>query len=474
MIASAIGLLLPGIAVWVMLAAVGPLRRPGSRMLAAAMALAGGIGLSSVTTFWAINLGARLGRGFVAADAAGWVLVAVLGWWYGRRSRTALARSLPTRPESRPRPTPLDWCARAVFALVAALAVATVVVHYQVSPYGEWDAWAIWNQKARFLLRGGDHWTQSLRIPWSNPSHPWLVSASVARLWAYAGEEVTVAPALLAAALATSVVLGVVGALSGRGAWAWVAGTVVMAPPAFMQLAAAQTADLPVGTFILLSTIALAQGVLRGDGPPRVLLLAGACGALAAWTKNEGGVFLLASALFASIVLVRRGQLTRMAWWVAGTAPVVLTLLWFKLAVAPDVPPYGADELQTFDVVMARLLSVQEHVTIGGTVGHLAPLWGGPLARGSLLVVLGAVAAGASAGASRTARFMLAVTGVMCAGYYATVVILPFDTTWLVSTTFERFFMQLWPSLVLAAFSWPAGEAAGDALDDPAGAGGAA
>jgi hypothetical protein len=58
---------------------------------------------------------------------------------------------------------------RIAFVLVAGMVTAAMVVHYTRAPNGEWDAWAIWNQKARFLLRGGHDWTQALRIPWVEP-----------------------------------------------------------------------------------------------------------------------------------------------------------------------------------------------------------------------------------------------------------------------------------------------------------------
>src|SRR6185436_17874516 len=299
---------------------------------------------------------------------------------------------------------------------------AAVVVHYTRAPYGEWDAWAIWNQKARLMLRGGHDWTPALRIPWSKPGHPWLVSSAVARLWAYAGEETTLAPALLAGVFGTSIVMGVMGALATRGTWAWMAAIVVMSPSVFAQLASAQTADLPVGAFVMLSLASLSRGALVADrDAPRYLAAAGLLGALAAWTKNEGVVFVLASGVLASVALARQRRSLEMRWWAAGAAPVILMVLWFKLAIAPDVPPYGAEQPQTLEAMIGQMLSPAEHLTIVGLMGHLAPLWGGPWARGSLLVMLAAAVAGAWPGASPTARFVLAVVGVMSAGYYATI-----------------------------------------------------
>ena len=75
----------------------------------------------------------------------------------------------------------IDWLARAAFVAVLALVLAAQAIEYARAPHGQWDAWAIWNQKARFLLRGGpEDWRGMLSIAWANAGHPMLVSASVA------------------------------------------------------------------------------------------------------------------------------------------------------------------------------------------------------------------------------------------------------------------------------------------------------
>ena len=47
---------------------------------------------------------------------------------------------------------------------------------------------------------------------------------------------------------------------------------------------------------------------------------------------------------------------------------------------------------------------------------------------------------------------MLAVVGLMLVGYYGVYLLAQTDAEWLVSTTFDRLMVQIWPSLVLAAF----------------------
>jgi hypothetical protein len=225
-------------------------------------------------------------------------------------------------------------------------------------------------------------------------------------------------------------------------------------------MAAAQTADLPTGAFVLLALIMLrdvatARGLDPGRETARLVAL-GACGALAAWTKNEGAVCLLVTGGLLAWSLRRSGRLHRLAWWVAGAAPVLLTLLWFKFGIAPDAPLYSAGP-GTSGTFVTRVLALDLHATIASLVGRFAIDWGGPAAQGCLILVGVAAVLAASAGANRAARLVL-VVAPLCVGYYAAWVLLPHDAVWLVSTTFHRLTFQVWPSLVLAAFSGVEGD----------------
>ena len=211
------------------------------------------------------------------------------------------------------------------------------VIEYLSAPHGQWDAWAIWNQKARFFYRAGDGWAAWLAIFWAQPGHPVLVSLSVARLWAYAGEELTVAPALLSGVYGATALAVVMGTLNVARTRAWVAGSVLVAPFAFSHLVAAQTADLPVSMLVVASLAMLRQDDPRVWRNPQrarsALLLAGLLASLAVWTKNEGAVFLAASALLVAWIALRHGHARDMVWWVAGAAPVLAVVAWFKLVL---------------------------------------------------------------------------------------------------------------------------------------------
>ena len=453
MIAAVVGLLLPIVAAWCVLRAWRLRPATDSRLTAAAIASCLGIGFSSVTTFAAVSLGMFPGGLFVAADAMLWVAVAALAWGLGRPRGIAAA---PELAEVRvPALTAIEWLARAAFLVVAVASFSVPVIEYLTNPHGQWDAWAIWNQKAKFLYRAGDEWKAAMAIPWSQPGHPLLVSASVARLWAYAGDEITLAPALLSGVCGATVLAVVMGTLNVARTRAWVAGSVLAAPFAFSHLVAAQTADLPVSMMVVASLAMLRQDdprMWRDSARARSsLLLAGLLAALTAWTKNEGAVFLAASVLLVAWIALRHGHLRDSAWWVAGAAPVLAMVAWFKLVVtAAASTVYGPS---TPGAAVASLLSPERHARVIDAMTPLFLSWGGPWARWSLPIMMCAATGLALTPVGRSGRGVLAVVAVMLLGYYGAWLVTGLDLEWLVRTTLERLVMQVWPALVLAALS---------------------
>jgi hypothetical protein len=442
------GLVLPIAAMWAAFRAANLGVAAHSRLLTMALASCVGIGASSAVTFTTLMLGGRLGRAFVAADAVGWLLLGGVSALVIRR------RQRPNHPPAAfPAFTRVDWALRTAFVVVLLCAAGVIVTEYRAAPHGQWDAWAIWNQKARFMFRAGPQWDTSMSIPWSQPSHPPLVAASVARLWAYAGREMTAIPAMLSAAFAVSMLTVVMGALDVRRRRAWVAGTLLVAPLTFSHLAAAQTADLPLGLFFIATLVMLPMypaGWRAGFQTSAALWLAGGTASLAAWTKNEGVVFLAASSALVLWSVIRHGRLRDLCWWAAGATPFLAALAWFKISVVPEPPDYlaGATSLAT---VAARLFDADRQGILWETVWSLAARWGGPAAAGSLLLTVGVAVATAYNRRARVARGFLSVAAVMAGAYLTVYLLTPYDVAWLILTTFDRLTLQVWPVIVFAA-----------------------
>jgi hypothetical protein len=343
---------------------------------------------------------------------------------------------------------------RCAFAVVAATGIAVLVMEYVRSPHGQWDAWAIWNQKARFLFRGGRAWIDMMEVGWSNPGHPMLVSTSVARLWAYAGREATAIPAALAGLFGAAIVGAVIAALDPRRNRSWVAGALVAAPTTFLHQIAAQTADLPLSLYVLLTVVLLRTIALTPSTPERrsLLIVAGVVVGISAWTKNEGLVLFAATTLLIAWWSLVARRLRPVAWWLAASTPLVLIVIWYKVAVAPVAPEY-MPQSEGVGSMTGRLIEPGRPLVVLKSAWHYWLAWGGTYAAGILPLVTLAAGAASFVPAGRPLRGLLLTLLVMFAGYCAIWLIAPFDPVWLISTTFDRLLIQLWPALVVIAFS---------------------
>jgi hypothetical protein len=453
MIAAWAGLILPIVAVWLAMRAFA-VRPRSAALMTAVLSFAAGIGLSSFSTLLLVAAGVSIGPRFVAIDALLWISVIVICGVLVRRRRLDVG----SVDQRRHIVSALDRTAvlvRCVFAIVMALGAATLVMEYVRAPHGQWDAWAIWNQKARFLFRGGRDWTAMMEVGWSNPGHPMLVSTSVARLWAYAGHEATLIPAMVAALFGAAIVGGVVAALDPRRNRAWIAGALVLAPTTVLHQIAAQTADLPLSLYVLLTIVLLRAIALRPSTSTEqrsLLILAGLIAGIGAWTKNEGLVLFAATTVLVAWWSVVARRIGPLGWWLAASTPLVLIVLWYKVAVAPVAPEY-MPQSEGVGSVARRFLDPARPLLVVTSAWHYWLAWGGRYAAGILPAVTIAAGATAFVRAGRPLRGLLLTLCVMFAGYSAIWLIAPFDPSWLIATTFDRLMIQLWPSLVVIAFS---------------------
>jgi len=445
---EAISILIPACAIGICLYPAGlPSTglRPGKTrryvVFSLALAFCLGIGFSSVVSTTLIVIGvAPSSRAFVLTDMSIWAIVAALGW-YTRRA--------PERPESRDQSRE-TWLLPAAFGVIAIVALVATIAAAEAAPHGDWDAWAIWNLHARFLFRGGagDAWRGFFSIAWSQPDYPLLLPASVARVWAYAGHESTLGPILIAVGFGIACVTLAVTTIGGRHGW--IAGALMLGATTFLAQVPSQCADVPLACFIVATLAVMFGDVFRVPGPgardPAVI--AGAASAMAAWTKNEGVVFVLLMFLIALIVAVRRRDGRQLLWSIAGATPILIVVVGFKLALAPSS---GLVEGQSLTVILTRLMDPDRHMTVLGLMTQHAMRWSAPFAFavfpiGSLVAVWMAVRIGG------IVRVMAIVLGLMLASYYVVYVTTPFDIAWHVSTSIDRLLVQLWPALVLTVF----------------------
>ena len=427
-------------------------------VLVACLAVGLGLGLSSCGLFVSLVVFDGIGRGVVLTDLA---LVGA----FGAVALLRAARAGPAPAIVEP-PAPASALTRTLvvvfgLSLVAVLARFVVVsVNY---PHGWWDAWMIYNVRARFLLRGGREWAEafSALMPISHPDYPMLLPALVVRAWSYVGQETTLAPQLVAGIylVATVGVLWAGLALLRDPDQALLAGCVLLAVPLFFNTAVVQEADTPLG-FYFLTTIVLLALHERGAataGPRRgCLALAGLAAGLAAWTKNEGVLFLLVVCLawFGSGVGPRGGRLAarEMVGFGLGLLPVLLVLVYFKTHLAP---PNDLVAGQGLLETTARMLDVRRYGMIFGTLRQTV-LDYGPMGVVSAVWVLAihAVAVGLDVGRARgrAATTALAAVILMMAGYVMVYLTSPYELQSHLDSSLTRLLAQIWPTALFGYF----------------------
>ena len=131
------------------------------------------------------------------------------------------------------------------------------------NPHGGWDAWAIWNLRARFLFRSGPFWTDSFSpdLFWSSPDYPLGLPGYVALIWKYVDNDTVIVPMLVAAMffVATG---GLLYASLRRfsGQIAATLGLIALAGTSFfISHSASQYADVPLGFFVLATVVLMAS-----------------------------------------------------------------------------------------------------------------------------------------------------------------------------------------------------------------------
>src|SRR5207249_3821014 len=140
--------------------------------------------------------------------------------------------------------------------------------------------------------------------------------------------------------------------------YAAVAAIVLIGTPFFISDGASQEADLPLSFFMLAAFGLIWLHELNEVQRRRLLILAGFFAGLAAWTKNEGMLFLLALACAYGSVTYKSGirnTARGVAWIGLGALPALITIAYFKSSMAPpDVLLRG----QTIDGILSKAFDI--------------------------------------------------------------------------------------------------------------------
>lgn len=344
-----------------------------------------------------------------------------------------------------PRPSVWGWGLLGVLAVCTAAAAFSYLETVQHTPHGTFDAYAIWNLRARHLLSAADWRTAfSPALNWkAHADYPLLIPLSAAVSWGWLGQQTVRTPMLLAG-LWTWGTLGLLfSALwAQRGAAAASLGAlVVVSSPLLIWVGSNQTADMAVA-FFLLAAMAAAWLAARRGWPAGMLALVGLCAALAAWAKNEGIVFGLGALALGAAVSLRTRHPRWVGWLAAGAALPVLALLLFKGIVAPPGDLFA----QGMGDILAKLADPARYGAVWRGLVETLPQVG---AWHVLLVYSALTARRLSRAEAQVGWVGLAVWGAAAAAALMIYVITPHPQVWHLKYSLDRVLFQLFPAAVL-------------------------
>lgn len=316
------------------------------------------------------------------------------------------------------------------------------------NPHGRYDAWSNWNVVARFVFRGGEHWTGTFLRAYDHPDYPFLLTMSNATTWEILSRETTRGPMALGFLFTVCLVgllFGLVYALRGFPQAA-LAAIVLASQPAIAYQGMSQHADIPVSLYFLASLGLIP--IYMSSREKSIPILAGFLAGLSAWTKNEGITFILISLLAWKFLRSEKKDFVFRSF-ILGLAFPTLIIVLFKLFLAPN-----SDLIVGQRDMLALLLDWERYRYILVNIGRVFWTIGeGPINIVGLLIIYSIMVSKThqSIDGLRQVFFVIFAQFLI---YFFIYVTSPRDLEWHVQTSVGRLYLQLFPLMLLALFLW--------------------
>jgi hypothetical protein len=363
----------------------------------------------------------------------------------------------------------LDRVFAAIFYLVLSCSIVIFILTALTHRNGEWDAWSIWNLRARFLARGTEHWrnafVQSQGIP--HADYPLLLPLTIARGWKYIASETVLVP-IVVAFLFTFSTVGILCsslAILRSKRTGYLAGTVLLGVSSFVSQGASQYADAVIGLFMLCAFITIYMYRETPNGKNSgFLALSGLAVGFCAWTKNEGLLFLL---VFVGVSFLLAGW--RSGWRVClreasmfaiGLLPVLVVVAWFKVGLAPlnylQPGNYSAQGPMQYYLepgsISQKLTTVLRYRVVAKAMAHELLFFHARIIGITPLLILYALGTRLRKSSVLSASTGAAILTLMLAGYFFVYITTPLNLEHHLNTSLVRLLLQLWPSWVFVFF----------------------
>jgi len=329
-------------------------------------------------------------------------------------------------------------------------------------PYGVWDSWAMWNQKAQHLIRafneGRTNILNDFKVyPFDNADYPLLIPLSIARIWIYGGKEISAIPFVVNFLFLIGITLTLYGSISFLennlcGIFSIIA---LLSSWDLLRMSADQMADVPLSFFFLgVLVLFVLKDNLEEDRMKRnYLMMAGVFSALAAWTKNEGLVFFFCVILAQLIVLFFKKRylkgIREILWFVCGALPILGIIVLFKVN-------YGQQNDLIANISFSRVLEcildpIRYWSILKSFSVEFIKLNKGLVVILPLLIILFKKSENPLNPGS--GQFIFLTFLLIGCGFFFVYLITPHDLEWHLATSMRRLILQLYPSIIFIVFS---------------------
>lgn len=324
-------------------------------------------------------------------------------------------------------------------------------------PHGLWDAFNLWNLKAKFINRAPSEWPNLFHKMISVELHldyPLLQTGYIAHCWLLMKNESVWAP-IIFSFIFTFCTIGLLASSVSfftNKTKGFIAGLILLATPFYMTMGDSQYADNTVGFFFLATIILLTFARRTPSIKPSLLIAAGITAGLSAWSKNEGLLFiacLFISQLTLLFIKNRKELFAELKYILLGMIPVLLLIAYFRVSIAPANDIVSAQGAET----MVKLSDYSRYITVGKWYVEQFSSFGQWAINPWWLFLLGGVYKGFSLKENKNSLISnFALFFLMLAGFFFIYIITPLDLVWHLSTSIHRLFFQLLPTFIFIYF----------------------
>jgi len=336
------------------------------------------------------------------------------------------------------------------------------------SPHGEWDAWAIWNMHARFIFRSNDLWkiTYPRILAFFAPDYPLLIPLSIVKSWCYSGQESKLLVSALHFLFTFSTIGLILASLSllrskGQG---YLAGLVLLGTPFLITQGASQYADVPLSYFFLATLVIISLKDMLFTRNNHVILLSGIMAGFAAWTKNEGILFLTLFMVARLIIywkhLFTNSKLNEVLYLLAGISPIVFLIVIFKINYAPS---NDIVSLHRADNIIISLMNYPKYVMVfkaftfyiinfGQSISNFIFFKLKIMLPVFLIIYLLITGIDWKREMFKIYLFYSLLLILLGIGYIVIYVISPHDLDWHIKSSLDRILLQMYPSFMVYYF----------------------